>query len=144
LLISCINVTNLLLTRATDRQKEIAVRLALGSSRVRLLRQLVAESMLLTLTGAGLGLFFANSIMGALLALMPAEIPRVHAVDLNLTVLGFAVGLALLTGLFFGIVPALAASSTNVNTTLKEGGRSGRIVSRARLGGLHHRYDQAA
>jgi predicted permease len=125
LLISCINVTNLLLTRATDRQKEIAVRLALGSSRVRLLGQLVAESMLLTLTGAVLGLFFANSIMGALLALMPAEIPRVHAVDLNLTVLGFAVGLALLTGLFFGIVPALAASSTNVNATLKEGGRSG-------------------
>jgi putative ABC transport system permease protein len=125
LLISCINVTNLLLTRATDRQKEIAVRLALGSSRVRLLRQFVAESMLLTLTGAGLGLFFANSIMGALLALMPAEIPRIHEVDLNLTVLGFAVGLALLTGLFFGIVPALAASSTNVNTTLKEGGRSG-------------------
>ena len=125
LLISCINVTNLLLTRATDRQKEIAVRLALGSSRVRLLRQLVAESMLLTLTGAGLGLFFANWITGALLALMPAEIPRVHAVNLNLTVLGFAVGVALLTGVFFGIVPALAASRTNVNSTLKEGGRSG-------------------
>jgi predicted permease len=125
LLISCINVTNLLLTRATDRQKEMAVRLALGASRGRLLRQLVAESMFLTLTGAGLGLFFANSITGASLALMPAEIPRVHAVDLNLAVLGFAVGLALLTGLFFGIVPALAASRTNVNDTLKEGGRSG-------------------
>ncbi|MGD1081490.1 MAG: ABC transporter permease [Candidatus Sulfotelmatobacter sp.] len=125
LLISCINVTNLLLTRATDRQKEIAVRLALGASLVRLVRQLVAESMLLTLSGATLGLFLANSITGALLALMPAEIPRVHTVDLNLSVLGFAVGLALLTGLFFGIVPALAASRTIVNTTLKEGGRSG-------------------
>jgi putative ABC transport system permease protein len=124
LLISCINVTNLLLTRATDRQREIAVRLALGSSRARLLRQLVAESMLLTITGSGLGLFFANSITGALLALMPAEIPRVHGVGLNLSVLGFAVGLALLTGFFFGIVPALAASRTNVNATLKEGGRS--------------------
>jgi putative ABC transport system permease protein len=125
LLISCINVTNLLLTRATDRQKEIAVRLALGASRVRLLRQLVAESMLLTLSGAGLGLFFANSITGALLALMPAEIPRVHTIDLNPSVLAFAIGLALVTGLFFGIVPALVASRTNVNATLKEGGRSG-------------------
>ncbi len=125
LLISCINVTNLLLTRATDRQKEIAVRLALGASRVRLLRQLVAESMLLTLSGAGLGLFFANSITGALLALMPAEIPRVHTIDLNPSVLAFAIGLALVTGLFFGIVPALVASRTNVNATLREGGRSG-------------------
>jgi len=125
LLISCINVTNLLLTRATDRQKEIAVRLALGASRARILYQLVVESMLLTLTGAGLGLFFANLITGALLALMPVEIPRVHAIDLNPAVLGFAVGLALLTGLLFGILPALAASRTNVNTTLKEGGRSG-------------------
>jgi putative ABC transport system permease protein len=125
LLISCINVTNLLLTRATDRQKEIAVRLALGASRVRLLRQLVAESMLLTLSSAGLGLFFANSITGALLALMPPEIPRVHTIDLNPSVLAFAVALAVLTGLFFGIVPALAASRTNVNTTLKDGGRSG-------------------
>jgi putative ABC transport system permease protein len=125
LLISCINVTNLLLTRAIDRQKEIAVRLALGASRGRLLRQLVAESMFLTLTGAGLGLFFANSITGASLALMPAEIPRVHAVDLNLAVLGFALALALLTGLFFGIVPALAASRTNINKTLKESGRTG-------------------
>ena len=125
LLISCINVTNLLLTRATDRQKEMAVRLALGASRGRVLRQLVAERMFLTLIGAGLGLLFANSITGALLALMPVEIPRVHTVDLNLAVLGFAVGLALLTGLLFGIVPALAASRTNVNQTLKEGGRSG-------------------
>src|SRR5260370_33834833 len=91
----------------------------------RVFRQLGAESMVLTLTGAGLGLLFANSITGALLALMPVEIPRVHAVDLNLAVLGFAVGLALLTGLLFGIVPALAASRTNVNNTLKEGGRSG-------------------
>ena len=81
--------------------------------------------MFLTLTGAGLGLFFANSITGASLALMPAEIPRVHTVDLNLAVLGFALGLGLLTGLFFGIVPALAASRTNVNKTLKESGRTG-------------------
>jgi putative ABC transport system permease protein len=124
LLIACINVTNLLLNRATDRQREIAVRLALGASRARLLRQLLAESMLLTLTGAATGLVLAHWIIQALLALMPAEIPRVHAVGLNLAVLGFTVGLAVLTGLVFGIVPALASSRTNVNTTLKEGGRS--------------------
>jgi len=124
LLIACINVTNLLLTRATDRQREIAVRLALGASRARLLRQLLAESMLLTLTGAALGLVLAHWIIQGLLALMPAEIPRVHAVGLNLSVLGFTVGLAALTGLVFGIVPALASSRTNVNATLKEGGRS--------------------
>lgn len=136
LLISCINVTNLLLARAADRQKEIAVRIALGSSRARLLRQLVAESMLLTLAGAALGLFFAKSMTGALLALMPSEIPRIHPVELNLSVLGFAVGLAVLTGLFFGIVPALAGAwRADLSSTLKEGGRSaspGREHSRMR------------
>jgi putative ABC transport system permease protein len=125
LLISCINVTNLLLTRAIDRQKEIALRFALGASWIRIINQLVAESMLLTLTGAGLGLFFAHWIEDALLALMPTEIPRVHSLDMNLSVLGFVVGLAILTGLFFGIVPALAASRTNVSSRLKEGGRTG-------------------
>jgi putative ABC transport system permease protein len=124
LLISCINVINLLLTRATDRQREIAVRIALGASRARLLRQLVAESMLLTLTGAALGLVIADWIIRALLALMPAEIPQVHPVELNLPVLGFTLGLAVLTGLVFGIVPALTASRTDVNTPLKQGGRS--------------------
>jgi putative ABC transport system permease protein len=137
LLISCINVTNLLLTRAIDRQKEIALRFALGASWVRIINQLVAESMLLTLTGAGLGLFFAHWIEGALLVLMPAEIPRVHSFDLSLSVLGFALGLAVLTGLFFGIVPALAASRTNINARLKEGGRSGMP------GGEHNRVRAA-
>ena len=80
--------------------------------------------MLLTLTGAALGLVLAHWIIQGLLAWMPAEIPRVHAVGLNLSVLGFTVGLAALTGLVFGIVPALASSRTNVNATLKEGGRS--------------------
>jgi predicted permease len=125
LLISCINVTNLLLTRANDRQREIALRLALGASRMRLLHQLLAETMLLTLASASLGLALARSITSALLALMPAEIPRVHTLDLNPSVVGFAGGLAGLTGLFFGVVPVLAASRTNVNRTLKEGGRSG-------------------
>ncbi len=124
LLISCINVANLLLARASDRQKEIAVRLALGASRIRLLRQLVAESMLLTVAGAGLGLAFAFWAADALVALMPESIPRIHAVGLNLSVLGFTLGLAILISLVFGIVPALAASRTNVDDALKEGGRS--------------------
>lgn len=124
LLISCINVANLLLARTTDRQKEIAVRLALGASRWRLLHLFVTESMLLTVAGAGLGLTFAFWAADALVTLMPLNIPRIHAVGLNPSVLSFAVGLAILISLVFGIVPAFAASHTNVDDALKEGGRS--------------------
>ncbi len=136
LLISCINVVNLLFTRATDRQREIAVRLAMGASRARLLRQLVVESLLLTLTAAGLGLAFAYWAMQALVALMPADIPRVHAVGLNGAVVTFAVGAAVVIGVVFGIVPGLAASHINVNETLKESGRTGTTtVGRHRVRG---------
>jgi predicted permease len=123
-LICCINVANLLLTRSTDRQKEMAVRLSLGASRGRLLRQLAAESMLLTFIGAALGLAFALWITNALLGLMPPDIPLIHGVGLNHGVLGFTLGLAVIVGLLFGIVPAFASSRTNVADSLKEGGRS--------------------
>jgi putative ABC transport system permease protein len=123
-LICCINIANLLLCRSTDRQKEIAVRLSLGASRGRLLRQLAAESMLLTLTGAALGLAFAFWITNALLGLMPSDIPLIHGVGLNPAVLGFTLGLAVIVGLLFGIVPAFASSRTKVVDSLKEGGRS--------------------
>jgi predicted permease len=123
-LICCINVANLLLTRSTDRQKEMAVRLSLGASRGRLLRQLAAESMLLAFIGAALGLAFAFWIINALLGLMPSDIPLIHDVALNPAVLGFTLGLAVIVGLLFGIVPALASSRTNVVDSLKEGGRS--------------------
>ena len=82
-LICCINVANLLLTRSTDRQKEMAVRLSLGASRSRLLRQLAAESVLLTFIGAGLGLAFGFWITNALLGLMPPDIPLILGVGLN-------------------------------------------------------------
>jgi putative ABC transport system permease protein len=123
-LICCINVANLLLTRSTDRQKEMAVRLSLGASRGRLLRQLAAESMLLMFIGAALGLAFAPWITNALLGLMPPDIPLIHGVGLNPAVLGFMLGLAVIVGLLFGIVPAFASSRTNVADSLKEGGRS--------------------
>ncbi len=125
LLISCINVINLLLARATDRQREIAVRLAMGASLARLLRQLVVESLMLTLSAAGLGLAFAYWATGSLVALMPTDIPRVHAVGLNGAVVAFGVGAAVVIGVLFGIVPGLTAARINVNETLKESGRTG-------------------
>ena len=125
LLIGCINIGNLLLVRAADREREIAVRLALGASRWRLLRQLVAENLLLTLAGATLGLMLAYWTTDALLALMPKDVPLFHEVGLNLAVLGFTVGLAVVTGVAFGILPVLTGSPRDVNEALKEGGRTG-------------------
>jgi putative ABC transport system permease protein len=133
LLIACANVANLLLTRAAGRQKEIAVRLALGAGWLRLLRQLAAESMLLAMLGAGLGLVLAFWLSQSLVGMMPASIPRVHAIGLDLPVLAFTLVLAVLTGLVFGVVPTLAATRTDLNSTLKEGGRS------AMQGPQHHR-----
>jgi predicted permease len=125
LLIACANVANLLLTRAANRQREITIRLALGAGRTRLLRQLAAENLLLAMVGAGLGLLLALGIMRGLVGWMPADIPRVNAIGLNLAVLAFTLALTLFTGLVIGVAPALAASRTELQTALKEGGRSG-------------------
>jgi putative ABC transport system permease protein len=125
LLIACANVANLLLTRAASRQREITVRLALGAGRARLLQQLATENLLLAIVGAGLGLLLALGIMQGLAGWMPAEIPRVNAIGVNLTVLAFTIVLTLFTGLIIGVAPALAPSRTELQAALKEGGRSG-------------------
>ena len=133
LLIACANVANLLLSRAADRQRELAVRRALGAKSIQLFRQWTVESMLLAGMGASLGLALAFWTTKTLVHLMPSSIPRANEIGLNPAVLAFTVGLAVITGLIFGIVPAFAVGQTALSDTLKEGGRS------AVQGPQHHR-----
>jgi putative ABC transport system permease protein len=123
LLIACVNVANLLMMRSVGRQKEMAVRLAIGAGRLRLLRQFLVEGMLLAFTGGALGLTLAIWFKDALVARVPSNIPRFHAVELDWTVLLFSFLLVTLAGLTFGTLPALWASKTDFGASLQESGR---------------------
>jgi len=136
LLIACANVANLLLARAMTRHKEMAVRSALGASRARVVRQLLTESVLLSLTGGLLGLALAVWWSDLLIALGKKDIPRAIQVGLDWRVLGFTLGVSVLTGLVFGLVPALHSARTQLTESLKEGRGAGGGARRNRIRGV--------
>jgi putative ABC transport system permease protein len=131
LLIACANVANLLLARASARQREIAIRRALGASRARLVRQMVTESLLLSAIGGALGLGIAIWGVGALVKLSPANISRLGDISVDSAVLVFTLAVSVATGLIFGLAPAIHASNPNLQETLKDAAR-GATASAAR------------
>jgi predicted permease len=133
LLLACANLASLLLARATTRERELAVRSALGAGRGRLLRQLITESLVLALGGGVLGVLLAIGATRALVMLGSAQLPRAAEIGLDPAVLLFALSLSMLTGLVFGLVPALRATSTDLQTALREGGRGSSSARGQRL-----------
>ena len=124
LLIACVNVANLMLVRAAGRERELAVRLALGAGRRRVIRQLLAESSLIAAMGGAAGLLLGAWGISSLTTLVPRTLAQLDHVRLNQPVLLFTLGISALTGLLFGLLPALRAAGADLNTSLKEGGRS--------------------
>jgi predicted permease len=141
LLTACANVANILLTRAAGREKEVAIRTALGAGWQRLARQLLTESILLAVMGGAAGLLLAQWSLRVVRAINPGDIPRLEEISINGGVLAFTFGIALVTGILFGLAPAWRAVKVDLNTSLKAGGRSGQStgglrVTRHRLRGL--------
>jgi len=133
LLIACANVANLLLARVAARQKEVAIRTALGASRSRIVVQFLTESLLLSFAGGAVGLLLASWGVSMLVAYGPADVPRLQEVGLDRYVLGFTFGATVLTGLLFGFAPALQAAKPNPNNTLKDSGRGPSQTGRSRM-----------
>jgi putative ABC transport system permease protein len=123
LLIACVNVANLLLARASSRGREVAIRTAMGAGRGRVVRQLLTESVLLSLGGGLLGILFAWASLGPLLKISAGSVPQVVPIELDRSVLVFTFAVSLLTGLFFGLVPALRTAKLDLRETLNEGSR---------------------
>lgn len=136
LLIACTNVANLLLSRASARQKEIAVRSALGAGRRRVVRQLLTESLMLSLLGGAAGLAIAAACLEAIRTMHPGNIPRLDELGMDYRVFGFASAISILTGIAFGLLPAMRVARVDLNTTLKVGSRG------AHEGGLSVRRDR--
>jgi putative ABC transport system permease protein len=125
LLIACVNLANLLLARNSARQRELAVRAALGSARRGLIRQLLAETLLLSLAGAAAGLLLAKAGLASVMMLHPANLPQLEALEIDWRVLTFTLSISLVTALLFGLAPAITGTRLNLVDALKQGGRSG-------------------
>ena len=136
LLIACANVASLLLARVNDRHKEIAIRMAIGASRWRVIRQLLTESIVLSSLGGLSGLFLAYWGTDLLVALTPPEVPRLGEVGLRIPVFAWTLGISIITGVLFGLAPAIGASKPDLTESLKEGGRSIAGSGRGRLRNL--------
>ena len=130
LLIACANVANLLLAGAASRQKEMAIRTALGASRWRVMQQLFTESTILALAGGALGLFLALWGVALMTKLLPQDFPRLAEINMDWRVLGFTLGASVLTGILFGLAPALQISRSDVQESLKESGRGASSAKR--------------
>lgn len=133
LLIACANFANLLLARCISRHRELTIRAAMGAGKMRLVRLILTESVILAILGGLLGLILAQWSVEALLALKPDELPRMDSIGLDLRVLGFTMLVAVLTGLIFGIAPAWSGSRVDLNAALKDGERGGASTARRRL-----------